>query len=643
MEVNPAKQNINELFSTTSYHIDFYQREYKWNADEVKRLIDDIFYHFKQAYAQHGNLDPSEANITTKYPWYYLNTYITNKTNGRIFVVDGQQRLTTLTLMLIALYRMCGSDALNSPDLCAWLDAKIAGVGIGGKRQFWMAHDKRAALMQALFSGETPTDDMIDDGITARHLIDNYALIQKELSTRLLTRHKLDTFIYYFLCMVVIINLEVAQTDVPMVFEVINDRGIRLQPYEILKGKLLGEIDKAEVDHYADIWDTSLRELEARDEGEVDNFFRTYLRAQFSETRKQGQVFDGPYHRTIFEAACDNVLHLKGDAQGVKLFLKGRFHYYTKLFLKLRKLGEDPTSAIPECYYISQLNRMDGHIMLTLAACSVDDKFEDEKIRAVARAFDRAYVMLQLNRAYDSNQFQELLYRLHPLLRGCPTEEIEPRIDQEVIAEINARRNTKVTTLLSYGQFKQVGYGDYNTTFLRYFLARIEAFLVGGLKCGLQDTLYNYVRGQGKGNSYHIEHILARNDESRQLFKSKDGTLDEALFENQRNRFGGLLLLKGPDNESSGNEGYSKKLGTYTGSAPYLAQALVPDFYKSNTSMKTFMQYLLGLQFAAAPQFTLDTLEQRSELLFAMTKSIWDVFVGNPEAPQTLTALGGAL
>ena len=59
--------------------------------------------------------------------------------------------------------------------------------------------------------------------------------------------------------MVVIINLEVARTDVPMVFEVINDRGIRLQPYEILKGKLLGQIDKAEVDYYADIWDSSLR------------------------------------------------------------------------------------------------------------------------------------------------------------------------------------------------------------------------------------------------------------------------------------------------------------------------------------------------------------------------------------------------
>src|SRR5207253_10530154 len=116
-------------------------------------------------------------------------------------------------------------------------------------------------------------------------------------------------------------NLEVAQTDVPMVFEVINDRGIRLQSYEILKGKLLGEIDKTEVDKYADIWYTSLRELETRADGEVDDFFRTYLRAQFSDTRKQGQIFDGQYHRTILEDTCNNSLHLKGDAQGVKLFL----------------------------------------------------------------------------------------------------------------------------------------------------------------------------------------------------------------------------------------------------------------------------------------------------------------------------------
>jgi hypothetical protein len=179
-----------------------------------------------------------------------------------------------------------------------------------------------------------------------------------------------------------------------------------------------------------------------------------------------------------------------------------------------------------------------------------------------------------LNLAYDSNQFQEFLYTLNPLLRGCSSEQIEQTINDMILAEINSRRNANSKDLLSYGQFKQVGYGDYNTRFLRYFLARIEMFIVDGLGCKLQDSLYNYVSGTGKSNAYHIEHILARNAESRGLFKSGDGGIDEALFENERNRFGGLLLLKGQDNMSSGKERYASKLRTYTGSAPYIAQTL---------------------------------------------------------------------
>src|SRR6267154_3149648 len=479
MEVNPEKQNIDQLFSTRNYYIDFYQREYKWTADQVIRLLDDIFYHFDNCYAKHEDLDASEATVSLRYPWYYLNTYITNKNRAdkRTFVVDGQQRLTTITLILLVLYRMCAAERLNSPELRDWVKAKIVGVGVGGKKQFWMAHDKRHDLMQVLFDGGDLSEDLIGDGITAQHISGNFALIQNDLSNKLTSRHKLETFIFYFLCQVVIINLDVEQTDVPMIFEVINDRGIPLQSYEVLKGKLLGQIDKAEVDEYADIWEKSLHDLEARSESEVDDFFRHFLRAHFSETRKQGQAYDGPYHRKIFEDDCDSVLHLRADAQGVKNFLKGSFRYYAQLFSKVRKLGDEPQSEIPECYYIAQLNRMDGHITLSLAACEVDDKCEDEKLSAVARAFDRAYVMLQLNRAYESNQFQEMLYTLQPLLRRCPTEEIEKRIDARVLAEINERRNTSVQSLLSYGQFKQVGYGDYNPTFLLYFLSRVEAFI----------------------------------------------------------------------------------------------------------------------------------------------------------------------
>lgn len=624
MEVHPDKQNIDSLFATKNYHIDFYQREYKWTDYEVKRLIEDIFYHFEQPYAKHADLDPTPENVQGNYAWYYLNTYITNKTAGRIFVVDGQQRLTTLTLMLIALYHMCGPNAHNSPELRDWLKAKIAGVGVGGKKQFWMAHEKREPLMQALFDGDDPTDDMIDDGITARHIIDNYALILKELNARLPNRHKLDTFIFYFLCMVIIINLEVEQTDVPMVFEVINDRGVRLQPYEILKGKLLGVIDKQEVDLFADIWERALAKLEALPGEEADTFFRTYLRAHFSVTRKEGQKFDGPYHRAIFEDPCEPLLHLKHNAKGVKTFLKGTFRYYADLFLRLRTLGDELSKEFPECFYSSKLNQMDGYTMLILAACSVDDPDEDEKIKAVSRAFDRAYVMLQLNRAYDSNRFQELLYTLHPILKNSSAAEIEQRIDVAVLAEINERRNTSATELISYAQFKQVGYGDYNTRFLRYFIARIETFIADGLEWELQDLLWNYVGGSGMATAYHIEHILAHNVESRSLFKNEDGDVDEGLFQSERNRFGGLLLLKGKDNISSSDEKYADKLRTYTGSAPYLARTLVTDFYKSNSAIKEFIKKA-GLPFKPVPKFTRDALEERSQLIYALTKLIWNI------------------
>jgi hypothetical protein len=622
MEVNPEKQNIHTLFSTTNYHIDFYQREYKWKGDIVLQLIDDIFYHFEQSYTEHSNLDPSEQNVVQNYSWYYLNTYITNKAGNRMFVVDGQQRLTTLTLMLIALYHMCGPVKFNSPDLREWVKSKILGVVAGGKKQFWMAHDRREPLMKALFDGIEASEDLLDDGITAHHIIENYELIKKELSNRLPSRHKLDTFIFYFLGMVVIINLDVQRTDVPMVFEVINDRGVRLQPYEILKGKLLGDIDKSEVDYYADIWDGALHKIEVRGEGEVDTFFLTYLRAHFSETRKQGQAFDGPYHRAIYDPICNDTLYLKKNSQGVKDFLKGAFRYYAGLYLKLCQLGEDENSPIPECYYNSQLNRMDGHVMLIMAACGVNDPDESEKIAVLSRAFDRAYVILQLNRAYDSNQFQEFLYTLHPHLRGCGVDDIDEIINEGVLDEIKQRRNTEATSLLDYGQFKRMGYADYNTRFLRYFLTRIEIFIAEGLGKKLQDSLYNYVSGTGKGNAYHVEHILARNDQNRSLFLDENGEYDESLFEAERNRFGALVLLKGQDNYSSGNELYADKLRTYTGSAPYFAQTLLPDFYKSNSAIKDFIRNS-GLEFAPTERFTRDTLEKRSKLLYDITRKIW--------------------
>ena len=126
-------------------------------------------------------------------------------------------------------------------------------------------------------------------------MVANYRTISKFLDEQLIDRRCFETFVFFFLKRLVLINLSVEQTDVSMVFEVINDRGVRLRPYEILKGKLLGQIDKVELDtgKYNELWERQASTINAFKEDEFDSFFRFLLKAKYAGTRKEGQRFDG--------------------------------------------------------------------------------------------------------------------------------------------------------------------------------------------------------------------------------------------------------------------------------------------------------------------------------------------------------------
>jgi|GEM_PF-6127497 len=68
MDILPDKQNIDGVFSNTTYHIDFYQREYKWTDEPVQRLLDDVFYAFEEAYKKNKDVDPRAEFVAAKYP-----------------------------------------------------------------------------------------------------------------------------------------------------------------------------------------------------------------------------------------------------------------------------------------------------------------------------------------------------------------------------------------------------------------------------------------------------------------------------------------------------------------------------------------------------------------------------------------------
>ena len=84
MDVQPDKQNIDKLFSNTTFYIDFYQRQYKWTDEPVKRLLDDVFYKFNEEYKKFKDMSLPLDQVISKYSWYYLNTYVTNHVDGKL-------------------------------------------------------------------------------------------------------------------------------------------------------------------------------------------------------------------------------------------------------------------------------------------------------------------------------------------------------------------------------------------------------------------------------------------------------------------------------------------------------------------------------------------------------------------------------
>lgn len=613
IDVNPARENLDTVFGTLIYHIDFYQRQYKWNHEPVQRLLDDVFYKFDQEYAKHKDSDIPLERLIDDYAWYYLNTYVTNQVDGKVFIVDGQQRLTTLSLIILKLVRM--AEAFDS-ELGIWLRGKLAGQS-GFKSTYRMSHEGQKEVMDHLLKSDEPLDESNFDSVTSQNLIANYRLIGQTLDAKLKDKHRFESFTFYCLRRLVLINLDVKQTDVPMVFEVINDRGVKLRPYEILKGKLLGQVDKRELDVLGlnELWEEQVGAINALKSDEIDNFFTYYLKAKYANTRGEAEKFDKDYHRVMFTPELDKHLRLDHSPKHVKAFLQKEFKYFTNLYKRMYSYYQNEAVEYRHVYF-NNLTDMNTQFMLVLSSCTVDDAEESEKIATIAREVDRLFCLLQLQRSYNSNSFNRVVYSISNAIRECPAAGIRKVFDTHLLELLTEAKGANAQDPLNYGLFKETGI-ELEKRFKRYFFARIEMFIAENTSQNMRQNIYDLVLNTGSKNGFHVEHILAENDENRAVFNN-----DDELFERERNRLGGLLLLKGKDNQSSNNEKYAKKLKTYAGTL-YWNETLLENTYVKKKDFQSMMERH-NLKFRPMPSFGQAEVEERHRLLFDMAKIIWN-------------------
>lgn len=612
----PERQTVENCFKGRTYNIDFYQREYVWTKGTVEILLNDIFYAFELSYTEFKDAELTQE-VFEKYNWYYLNIFITNTIKGETYIVDGQQRLSTLTLIAAKLYHMTNNDGLKP----------ILGDCIYGKDKwkgniFRLDHTKRHTIMDIILGGKnTLPDDWVFNNKTEKTLWDRYQDISKYLDEKKMDKKMLDTFIHYFLEKLVLVELSITKDDTPMVFEVINDRGEALKPYEILKGKLLGALDKNDTDIYSKIWDDAIARLPEIE----DDFFIDFIRSRFIFKRnsKIENAINNAYHRYIFEnnEIGEGLAFRKKDAHqinNIKDFVSNALEYYSKLYSKIR----GNTIADSHLDYLTNIHDVAGQNAIIFSACSINDPEEDEKIKSISYEYDRLCMLLRLNGVYDSNMLQEISYNLNERIKGVAITDYRKTFDDIIFDTIKEKRgSSNVTSLLDYHTFKTQSYSSMEKRALRYFLARVEKFLCDGIGIGMQDSVVGISTKTGFKTGYHIEHILSHNEENLLYFDSEDE------FESSRNQLGGLLLLKGADNISSSNEKYADKLKTYSAGLVW-GHSLCDDFYHVNNNLKDFNQYMqnqCGLALNPIDTFNKSALEQRNRLLYEIVKLIWEI------------------
>jgi len=620
-EIKGIAKTIREILKDQRYSIDYYQREYRWQTKQARELIEDLSEQFLNSYT------PGESREEVQhYEHYFLGSIIFSRRDKEVFIVDGQQRLTTLTLLLIMLHRRQGerSDRVKLEDLI--YSEKY------GKRSFNIAVPERGIVMESIFKGETP--DVSD----ASESVQTIAARYQDLDD--LFPEDIDDAALPFFCDWLIDNVHLVEItastdeDAYTIFETMNDRGLSLTPLDMLKGYLLANIkDVDKRNEAAKLWRSRIESLRKLGKDEDSDAVKTWLRSQHAQSvreRHRGaenrdfERIGTEFHRWV----GDNAEPLGvNTSDGVFQFVHDKFSFYTRQYERLKKASAELVEGLEPVYHVACFNfTLQFPLLLAPLTPSDDSEMIQRKVRLVATFLDILLARRAVN--YLSMTFSAMSYTMFLIMkdiRGKSVSELATTLTTKLDEQGCDFSGTKDG---SRGGIDRFGLNQWSKRYIKILLARMTTYIEQ--QSGMKSSVTNYL-ARGKGR-FEIEHIWANHPEQHE-----DEFDSPADFAEQRNRFGGLLLLPKSFNASYGDMPYTNedepdqaKL-THYNAQNLLARSLHSHCYINNPGFKQFIESS-GLAFEAHKQFKKADLDQRCQLYRTIAEQIWNSDLLHQEA-----------
>jgi hypothetical protein len=596
--IDGKTKSVRALLHSARFAIDVYQREYAWESRQVRELVDDLTARFLEFHRpEHGRED------VARYGHYFLGAIVISHRDGQRFIVDGQQRLTTLTLLLI---RLRGLAATR--DDVAEVRELIYSERYG-KRSFNMDVPERAECMDRLFNRE-PCDTS-DASESVRNMVARY----DDIDLADVEGPALPYFVDWLLDNVHLVEIEAfSDSDAYTVFETMNDRGLRLSLPDMLKGYLLANAGDARTQQELNgTWRKRIRELlDLGPEEDVD-FFKSWLRARHANTArasaKSNETRDyerigSEFHRWVRDHHDQIGLKHRADFEQ---FIRRDFDFYARQAIAIRNAATKVTNGLESIRY----NHERGFTMQTqvlLAALEPGDlaPVVTKKLGLVADYLDIWLARRVWSyRSVAQSSVRYAIFALTKELRGLSVESLAKHL-----------RNSLDQETATFAKSPDFAMHTQNYRQVRHILARLTLWI--DEQCGVP-THFDDLVSEGKGRPFEVEHIWP-NKYSR--FAGWFRTQQE--FEQRRNFIGGLLLLQRGHNQSLGDRPYEDKLPSYAvQSQSLLTRSLHALAYENAPAFRKLIERT-GLPFRHHDTFDIAAQEARQELYLRIAEWVWN-------------------
>ena len=602
-KIDANDRTVFDVLNERKYTVDYFQREFSWEQKHIEQLVTDLTSTFLDVYAES---DPRTS--VEHYNNYYLGPFVVSSKDGMKSIIDGQQRLTSLTLFLIFLNNL--QKELGGKES---IEPMVFSEKYGQK-SFNIQVEERKTCLEKLFL-EGSYEVQPDDDESTVNMAKRYANIGDAFPEEI-KGNAFPYFLDWLKYNVILVEITAYSDDnAYTIFESMNDRGLNLTSTEMLKGYILSRFgDPKDREKANRFWKEANQSLHRQSEKEDQKFFQAWLRSQYADTIRQGKAGssneDFELIGTRFHSWFrDNLskMGLKADSPGeFRTLVHEEMKFYLRAYLDILDAQKEEKPGWENVFYHSNWGIADSlgfPLMLAPLKSTDSPDVTRQKINEVARFMETFAVRRSVNfRKFGASSIRYTMYSLVKELRGKNLDSLR--------ALLQGKLDEMEETWDGLGEFRMHGMNRY---FVKFLLSRITGFIEQ--KSGASTNFSTYFVSPGT-KPYEVEHIWAdKFDEHRDEFEQQHE------FENYRNRIGDLVLLPQGTNQSYGAMSYVDKIEHYL-KENLLVKSLHQKAYENNPNFLGMAQNQ-RLKFKAHKSFTKADIDERQALIQSICEVIW--------------------